>query len=61
MPRGCYYGAMTNSMSKLRSTLYRYARLLGDLQALASGNPRRIAKRYLNKVIGRKVVGRIWR
>lgn len=47
-------------MSGLRSSLYRAARLLGDGQALASGKPRRIVKRAANKVIGRKLVRRVW-
>ncbi len=45
----------------LRSWLYFFARLLGDIQAIASGNPKRIAKRAANKFIGRKFVSRIWR
>jgi hypothetical protein len=46
----------------LRSNLYRSARLLGDAEALASGNPKRIERRAKNKLIGR-VLGRsgIWR
>ena len=46
----------------LRSNLYRSARILGDVQAVASGNPRRITRRAKNKLIGR-AVGRagFWR
>lgn len=47
-------------MSSLRSALYRWARILGDVQAVTSGDPKRIAKRYANKVIGRNVVRKIW-
>ncbi len=43
-----------------RSQLYRAARLLGDYNALKSGNPKRIAKRGANKVLGRRVVRRMW-
>ena len=46
----------------LRSSLYRSARLLGDVQAAASGNPKRITRRAKNKVLGR-ALGRagFWR
>jgi hypothetical protein len=47
---------------KLRSSLYRSARLLGDAEALASGNPKRITRRAKNKLVGR-ALGRsgFWR
>jgi hypothetical protein len=46
----------------LRSSLYRSARLLGDIQAVASGSPKRITRRAKNKLVGR-VLGRsgLWR
>ena len=44
----------------MRSFLYFLARLLGDLSALFSGSPKRIAKRAANKVIGRNIVRRLW-
>jgi hypothetical protein len=46
----------------LRSSLYRSARTLGDVQAVASGNPKRVARRAKNKVLGR-ALGRsgFWR
>jgi hypothetical protein len=49
-------------LMSLRSNLYRSARILGDMQALALGNPKRIERRAKNKVIGR-ALGRagIWR
>jgi hypothetical protein len=37
----------------LRSSLYRSARILGDAQALASGNRKRITRRAKNKLVGR--------
>lgn len=49
-----------SGVGKTRSALYRAARLLGDYQALASGNPKKIAKRVGNKLIGRKIVRRMW-
>ena len=47
---------------KLRSALYRSARTLGDAEALASGDPKRIERRAKNKLLGR-ALGRagIWR
>jgi hypothetical protein len=46
----------------LRSSLYRSARLVGDVQAVTSGNPKRITRRAKNKLVGR-VLGRsgLWR
>lgn len=40
-------------MRKLRRLMYRNARRLGDLDALASGSPSRIARRGARKVIYR--------
>lgn len=45
----------------MRRKLYRLARLLGDAQAIKSGKPKRVAKRAANKLIGRKLVRRLWR
>jgi hypothetical protein len=50
----------------LRGNLYRSARLLGDAQALASGNRKRIVRRAKNKVLGRALGragfwARLWR
>jgi hypothetical protein len=46
----------------LRSSLYLSARLLGDVQAVTSGNPKRITRRAKNKLVGR-ALGRsgFWR
>lgn len=46
----------------LRRNLYRSARILGDAEALASGDPRRIERRAKNKLLGR-ALGRtgFWR
>lgn len=45
---------------KLRSALYRAARIAGDIQAVSSGKPGRITKRLANKAIGRSIVRRMW-
>jgi hypothetical protein len=49
-------------VSRLRRSLYRSARTLGDAEALASGDPKRIERRAKNKLLGR-VLGRsgFWR
>jgi hypothetical protein len=46
----------------LTSQLYRAARLSNNLSALASGNPRRVARRTRNVLVGRSL-GRagLWR
>ena len=48
-------------MAKLVSFLYRLARLANDIEKLASGNPKRIARRAKNKYIGRKLVKKAWK
>lgn len=46
----------------LRSSLYRSARMLGDAEAVASGNPKRITRRAKNRLIGRALGrGGFWR
>jgi hypothetical protein len=47
------------SVSRTRSALYRWARLLGDFEAIR--RPHKIPKRISNKLIGRGVVRRLWR
>ena len=47
-------------LSKLRRGLYRGARLLGDVSALTSGRPGEVARRAVNKVIGRRIVRRLF-
>jgi hypothetical protein len=42
---------------RLRRTLYRTARMLGDVQAVRKGH---VSRRIANKVIGRTVVRRLW-
>jgi hypothetical protein len=46
-------------MSRTRSALYKWARLLGDVEALRY--PNRIPQRVANKLIGRNIVRRLWR
>jgi len=48
-------------MSKLVSSLYRLARLANDVTTLASMNPKKIARRVKNKIIGRKLVRKVWK
>ncbi len=47
-------------MGKTVSFLYKLARTANDVEKIASGNPKRIARRAKNKVIGRKLVKKLW-
>jgi hypothetical protein len=40
--------------------LYRLARLGRDAEVLASGDPARIGRRLVNKLLGRHVVRWVW-
>ena len=46
---------------KLTSFLYRLARLSRDAEVIASGDPRKMARRARNKVLGRTVVRRLFK
>jgi len=48
-------------MSKSTSFLYRLARTANDIEKLASGDPKRIARRAKNKYIGRKLIRKVWK
>jgi len=50
----------------LARNLYRAARIANDVSTVASGNPKRIARRAKNKAVGRALGragfwGRLWR
>jgi hypothetical protein len=40
---------------KMEIPVYKIARIANDVSVLASGNPKRIGKRIVNKAIGRSV------
>ncbi|MHB1325808.1 MAG: hypothetical protein ACYDGS_08775 [Thermoleophilia bacterium] len=46
---------------KLTSWLYRLARLSRDAEVIVSGNPKKMARRVKNKVLGRSIVRRLFR
>ena len=48
------------SINKTRSILYKAARLLGDLQAISSGDPGKIGRRVARRAAG-KATGRAFR
>ena len=45
-------------MSKLVSKMYKLTRALNTAEKWASGDPKRIANRYKNKLLGKKVWGK---
>jgi hypothetical protein len=52
------------TISRVRGNLYALARILGDVQAVASGDPRRMAKRVARRLVWRsvgRVLGRLFR
>ncbi len=60
---GVRFGFMARHRS-LTSQLYRAARTSNNISALASGNPRRVARRARNVAVGRGLGGRragVWR
>ncbi|MHB8859372.1 MAG: hypothetical protein ACYC6Z_07830 [Thermoleophilia bacterium] len=46
---------------KLTTFLYRMARLSRDAEVITSGNPKKMARRVKNKVLGRTIVRRLFR
>lgn len=48
------------TISKTRGLLYQIARLLGDVSAITSGNPKKMAKRVGRRTVG-KATGRAMR
>jgi hypothetical protein len=47
-------------MAGLVSSLFKIARIANDVRILSSGNPKRIARHYVNKAIGRNIVSRMY-
>jgi len=48
-------------MSKIVSFLYNLARKANDIEKLSSGDPKKIARRVKNKIIGRKIIRKVWK
>ena len=46
-------------VAKLVSFLYKLARKANDVETLASGDAKRIAKRGKNKVVGKKIMKKL--
>lgn len=48
------------SIGKTRGVLYQIAKLLGDVSAITSGSPKKVAKRAGRRIVG-KATGRAMR
>ena len=53
-------GGDHKEMGKLVSGLFKLARVVNDISKVASGDPKKIARRVKNKIIGRKIIRKIW-
>jgi len=51
----------TEADMKLTSFLYRMARISRDAEVIASGDPKKMARRAKNKLLGRTIVRRLFR
>lgn len=52
------------SISKIRGEMYKTAKILGDVQAVSSGDPKKIAKRLGRRVAGKqtgKLLGKLFK
>ena len=47
-------------MGKLVSSLFKLARIANDVSKVASGDPKKIIRKVKNKIIGRKLIKKIW-
>jgi len=47
-------------MGKLVSGLFKLARVVNEIPKVASGDPKKIIRRVKNKIIGRKLIKKIW-
>lgn len=43
------------------SFLYNLARMVNDVEKIKSGDPKKIARRVKNKIIGRKIIRKVWK
>lgn len=47
-------------LNKTVSFLYKLARTANDVKVITSGDPKKLARRVKNKIIGRKLIRKIW-
>jgi len=48
-------------MGKLVNRLFKISRTARDVEVLLSGDPKKIARRAKNKIIGRKVISKLFK
>jgi len=49
-----------SNMTKVVSFLYKLARKANDVKVITSGDPKKMARRVKNKIIGKKLIRKIW-
>ncbi|MBA7565772.1 hypothetical protein ES708_07457 [subsurface metagenome] len=47
-------------LNKIVSFLYKLARQANDVRVITSGDPGKILRRGKNKILGKKLIRRIW-
>jgi len=47
-------------MTKAVSFLYKLARQANDIRVITSGDPKKMIRRGKNKILGRKLIRKIW-
>lgn len=47
-------------MAKMSSKLFNLSRFVRDIEVISSGSPSKIGRRAVNKVVGRRLIRKVW-